>query len=378
MAALKKRFKKLNTHANEAQIEYDWIRPILQDLGHTFEVQASLKVPGSTQRPDYIFYASEEQQQANRNKELDDQAASHGAIAVGDAKQWDQPLDQTRKRTGDSASLSNKNPSFQIFFYMLHSKLPWGILTNGRKWRLYHESTAYKLEVYYEIDLVDLLEMENAGKFLYFYAFFRRAAFDSGHPLALESILAASIESAQKVREDLSIQVYDALRWIAQGFFDYPQNKLEPTPETCRIVYENSLILLYRMLFILYAESRNLLPIEKGSPYRQHYSLRAISETLWEYKVLFPFSGIIWAQLKTLFTSIDKGNTSLDISTFDGGLFDPDKGHFLELPICLSTSLPRDCACCVPGDAWPISAAIAGCAPIMPQRCAATCAPTQR
>jgi type I restriction-modification system DNA methylase subunit len=340
MATLKKRFKKLNTQANEAQIEHEWIRPILEELGHTFKVQVSLRVPGSTQRPDYVFYTSAEQQ-AQHGNELDDTAAQHGAIAVGDAKQWDQPLDQMPKKSGDSASFSNKNPSFQIFFYMLHSKLPWGILTNGRKWRLYHESTAYKLEVYYEVDLVDLLEAEDVSKFLYFYAFFRRPAFDKGHPLALESILAASVESAQKIREDLSVQVYDALRFIAQGFLDYPQNKLTPTPATCRLIYENSLILLYRMLFILYAESRNLLPIE-GGPYREYYSLRAISEQLRkDNKPLFSFSDIIWAQLKTLFISIDKGNTTLDINTFDGGLFDPDKVSFLEQYVVGDKSLAQ-------------------------------------
>lgn len=213
------RFAPSASSANEAQTESDWIRPVLEALGQTFEVQARLHMPGPTsaQHPDYVFFASEEHLLAARGHELDDRAIQQGALAVGDAKQWDVPLDQMRK--GASDSFSNKNPSFQIFFYMLHSKLPWGILTNGRKWRLYHESSAYKLEVYYEVDLPELLASADVERFLYFYAFFRRAAFTPGHPLALQEMLAASTRSAQKIREDLREQVYDTLKYVAQSFF---------------------------------------------------------------------------------------------------------------------------------------------------------------
>jgi type I restriction-modification system DNA methylase subunit len=336
MAALQERYRAFSrsaSAANEAQTESDWIRPVLTALGHTFEVQATLKMPGqaSAQHPDYVFYASEELRQANRGRELDDRSAHYGALAVGDAKPWDMPLDQMRK--GASASLSNRNPSFQIFFYMLQSKLPWGILTNGRRWRLYHEATAYKLDVYYEVDLPDLLASKDVERFLYFYAFFRRMALQTDHPLALDSLLRASVKSAQDLREDLREQVYDALRAVAQGFFSYPANGLAHTPETCQLVYENSLILLYRLLFILYAESRDLLPTENPA-YESRYSFRAIAnqvrQALGEKAVLLSSSGILWAQLQTLFHCIDLGEELLGISTFHGGLFDSQKHAFLE------------------------------------------------
>src|SRR5438874_1056134 len=79
--------------------------------------------------------------------------------------------------------------------------------------------TAHKLEVFYEVDLPELLQAD-VDAFLYFYAFFRRAAFDPG-PLSLDTILAASAEKAQEVSDSLRQQVYDALRYVAQGFLDY-------------------------------------------------------------------------------------------------------------------------------------------------------------
>lgn len=336
LATLQERYRLFASSAsaaNEAQTESDWIRPVLETLGHTFEAQARLRMPGPTsaQHPDYVFYTSEEQRLANRGRALDDRAGLSGALAVGDAKQWDVPLDQMRKGAGDS--FSNKNPSFQIFFYMLHSRLPWGILTNGRKWRLYHEATAYKLEIYYEVDLPELLAGQDIGDFLYFYAFFRRAAFVPDHALALEEMLRASVRSAQEVRDDLREQVYDALLSVAQGFLRYPANGLTPTRETCQLIYEHSLILLYRLLFIFYAEARDLLPTE-NTAYKKRYSLRTIvqqiRQTLGEPLVLLPASGVIWAQLRTLFRSIDLGEQLLNIGVFNGGLFDPAKHAFLE------------------------------------------------
>src|SRR6266568_8925443 len=40
----------------EAQVEDDFVKPILKRLGHTFEVQPSLETPAGTKAPDYMFY----------------------------------------------------------------------------------------------------------------------------------------------------------------------------------------------------------------------------------------------------------------------------------------------------------------------------------
>lgn len=331
MESLKQRFSAFSpTDAtNEAQTEQEWIRPVLQELGHSFEVQAPLRVPGNkVQHPDYVFYRDEAQRLANRNRIIDEDAGQQGAFAVGDAKRWERSLDHMgASREGDE---DNRNPAFQIFYYMLHSGLPWGILSNGRRWRLYHEHTAHKLEVFYEVDLPDLLASNDAEKFLYFYAFFRRGAFEPG-PLALEQLLHASADYAQRVGDNLRQQVYDALCDVAQGFLDYPANKLVPTPDSCRLLYGSSLILLYRLLFILYAEARDLLPLQDNRSYRRKYSLEAIKrDAANELKegLLIPTSGVIWQRLKTLFTSIDKGSKPLNVTTFNGGLFDPGQDEY--------------------------------------------------
>jgi hypothetical protein len=233
----------------EAQTEEDLVKPVLRLLGHTFEVQPALTTPDGKNRPDYVLYRTEQDVNANKGKVLNEGLLQSRAFAVADAKYWNRPLDVALKgQKGDP--FDNRNPSFRISFYMRHSGMPWGILTNGRLWRLYHRDTAHKLDRFYEVDLETLVRRDDPALFLYFYAFFRRGAFDPSS-ISTDEILKQSIDYALSIGSQLKSQVFDALRHLAQGFLDYPENKLEPDPETLKQIYDNSLILLYRLLFAL-------------------------------------------------------------------------------------------------------------------------------
>ncbi|MGI9061713.1 MAG: Eco57I restriction-modification methylase domain-containing protein [Ktedonobacteraceae bacterium] len=316
----------------EAQTEDDLVKPVLKRLGHAFEVQASLETPDGTKVPDYIFYRDQHAVVSNKGKKLSE-ALLHGrAFAVGDAKYWDRPLDISLKHvSGDS--FTTKNPSYQISFYMQHSGLDWGILTNGRLWRLYHKDTAHKLDRFYEVNLPELLQKGNVQNFLYFYAFFRRQAFDAGD-LSIEEMRRASADYARGVGDSLKAQVYEALRHVAQGLLDYPPNRLQPEPNTLKAIYDHALIVLYRLLFILYAESRELLPVLENARFRESYSLKSIKKGIQKnldaHKSLLPNTATLWPQLKALFSIINEGSPPLNVATFNGGLFDPERHPFLE------------------------------------------------
>jgi hypothetical protein len=143
------------------------------------------------------------------------------------------------------------------------------------------------------------------------------------------------------VGESLRAQVYDALKHLAQGFLNYPSNwagtgaaPLRPEPATLKQIYDGSLIVLYRLLFILYAEARELLPLRASATYRETYSLDALKRDIARRKtagaVLLPTTARLWAQLKELFGHINAGSPPLQVATFNGGLFDPAKHPFLE------------------------------------------------
>ncbi len=318
--------------SNEAQTERDLVQPILAALGHTFEVQAALRTPDGTKKPDYVFYRDRAALDANKDAVLTEARLQSGGLAVGDAKYWDRPLDVTIKATGGDP-FTNKNPSYQIAFYIQHSGLAWGILTNGRLWRLYHRDSAHKLDRFYEVDLPALLADSDPARFLYFAAFFGRDAFEDG-PLGAAALLKESADYAQGVGNTLKAQVYEALRHLAQGFLDYPGNRLDAVdPATRKAIYDNALIVLYRLLFILYAEARDLLPARQGGMYRDTYSLHAITRDIAAGtrldRRLLPGTATLWPRLAALFDIIDAGSPPLGVATFNGGLFDPDRHPFL-------------------------------------------------
>src|SRR5262249_40359237 len=88
------------------------------------------------------------------------------------------------------------------------------------------------------------------------------------------------------------------------------------------------------LLFILYAEDRNLLPAQERGMYRDTYSLyaikRAVAGDLKSGRRLLPTSARLWPQLQDLFRIIDQGSPPLRVATFNGGLFDPARHPFLE------------------------------------------------
>jgi hypothetical protein len=93
---------------NEAQAERDLVRPVLEALGHTFEVQPALKTPGGTKKPDYVFYRDLAALNANKKRTLDEGLLQGKAFAVGDAKEWDRPLDRHGTYSEDSCRSSRR------------------------------------------------------------------------------------------------------------------------------------------------------------------------------------------------------------------------------------------------------------------------------
>ena len=93
--------------------------------------------------------------------------------------------------------------------------MKWGILTDGRYWRLYERSTS-KDNTFYAVDLESLLRYGEVEDFYYFYLFFRREAFAPAG--WLERILSGSVDYAESLSDQLEDEVYNALELIAQGF----------------------------------------------------------------------------------------------------------------------------------------------------------------
>jgi len=260
-------------------------------------------------------------------------------VGLLEAKQWDatftERFDERRPY---------RNASHQTKHYLEHtpSAIQWGVLTNGRKWRLYGTND-YETQTYYEVDLPELLERGELESFKYFYVFFRPAAFrESAGTAFLDEVWSESETASQQLGEDLQDNVFTALRVLGRGFLETNDLEIDPDDEAALDeLKDQSLVLLYRLMFVLYAESRRLIhPEDRAAQeeYDQNFSLDElrleIHEEIGEVDEGFEtefseYSTTMWSRLEDLFRLIDEGEEDLGIPPYNGGLFDHEAHEFL-------------------------------------------------
>jgi type I restriction-modification system DNA methylase subunit len=317
----------------ESQIEKRFFRSIFEKLGFEYEVQEDVDSGGEV--PDYALFRDRED--LDKAHELKATNAFYSkALAVGEVKRWDRELD----RFGQDRQDKKNNPTVQICLYLLETRSNWGILSNGRKWRLYHKDRP--LNTFYEVDLVALLEDGDIEGFRYFYYFFRKDAFllSQNRIAFLDFVLNQSEDYARAVGESLKENVYKSLRTLAEGFFEWKENGLSITnQEDLQLVQQNVMRLVYRLLFILFAEGKGLL--SDTSYLESDYSLYGLKHEVARKKdsgqPILPTGSSYWTRLGDLFRLIDLGSAESGIPRnqffvppYDGGLFDKLKNAFLE------------------------------------------------
>ena len=126
----------------------------------------------------------------------------------------------------------------------------------------------------------------------------------------------------------------NVLRYICNGFIaDTPRTGAAYTEDERREVFESSVKLLYRCLFLFYAEARGLLPSEDR--HREIYAPHSI-ETLclearkFRWNERDDTSGYdLWQQLKGLVQAVNEGDRSYGVMGYNGGLFDDEEERFL-------------------------------------------------
>jgi len=314
---------------SESQLEDRLFRSLFAVILPSYEVQGATK---SREFPDYAFFPDREACDRAQERK-DSESFFKGAFAVGEVKRWDAELD----RFGRDRQDKRRNPSFQIWLYLHETEPAWGILSNGQKWRLYRQERP--LDVYYEVDLASILEERDLEAFRYFYYFFRQEAFlpNERGEVFLDEVLRGSANYAREIGDNLKENVYRAMKKVAEGFISWRENDLDPNdPETRARVQRNTMILLYRFLFLLYAEGKELLDL-RDEVYASSYSFDRIKKEVATRldgpaaQGFLPIKRSLWSDLSDLFRLIDQGSENLGIDhlisvpAYNGGLFDPEK-----------------------------------------------------
>jgi hypothetical protein len=215
--------------------------------------------------------------------------------------------------------------------------LHWGIITNGRRWRLCHAVAAAPYEVFLEIDLDRLLQKNDLSEFLLFYLFFGQQAFTTiqskdtnAQQIGLDRYLEESEKRIEAIQRYLRSQVEPILQSLCLGFVQ-DEAAGSYTRETLDEIYRNAIFLLYRILFLFYAEARELLPTQ-GVNYQRIGLAGIVEDTrLYQREGIHssdPFS--LWKRLTHLFVVVDDGDESVGVRPYNGGLFSDREKPYLK------------------------------------------------
>lgn len=324
------------TGPNEATTESDLVWPVLEALGWSdYLTQQNLSEKGRVDVPDGLLFIDAEAK-AKANSHAEEWKRFEFGAAVVESKRWGRALDRAEGRKG----ADRDTPSTQLLRYLrriddyTRGALRWGILTNGARWRLYYAGARSTIDEYLELDLTrimgldgDLLDSgitdEERDHWLrVFAALFSRSAFERAAPDAPNFLERARKDAAfyeERVAKSLSDLVFNRL---------YPTlgkavAKAAPVDAPLDDIRQATLILLYRLLFILYAEDRGLLPVRDAR--YDDYALRVarldVGRRKDEGDTFSSVASNYWSRFASLSEMIDKGDPSVGLPPYNGGLF---------------------------------------------------------
>ena len=315
---------------NEAVTEQKLIRPILELLGWV----DYLPQQGASRNediPDHLLFEdADSAKRAAEKKTPGDRFRD--AMAVEESKRFGFALD-ARDQDGKTKT---GTPHGQILRYLAtaeivsDSRIRWGILTNGGVWRLYDYRARPRASGYFEADLPEMLKPGNEDRLRLFHLLFRRDSFTlrkGATTTFLAHALAEGKRYEEQVAKDLSGVVFES------AFPKLVEALADATGENLPRVRQSALIFLYRLLFVLYAEDRNLLPVNdlRYDDYGVRKRVRDdIARRMADGDVFSAVASNYYDRLVNLFKIIDKGDPSIGLPPYNGGLFASDAAPLLE------------------------------------------------
>jgi len=231
-------------------------------------------------------------------------------------------------------------PAAKFDRLLRNCRVPIGLLTNRRAFRLFYaphgESTG---TITFPID-----DMATVGGRPILDAFLMLLSATRFFGVAKEHQLPSLLEESRKrqanVTNELAEQVFEALAILLDGFqaaaerdgWEHLNEALEREEDH---LYGGLLTVLLRLVFLLYAEDRDLLPVENEF-YADNLSILGLFDELQEDHGAYPDSMSrrfgAWSRLVSLFRTVYLGakHGELDLPPRQGQLFDPGEYPFLE------------------------------------------------
>ncbi len=237
------------------------------------------------------------------------------------------------------AGRGTMSPHALVQDYLNRTDHLWGIVTNGLTLRLLRDSTVFTRPAYIEFDLHQLMQGEHLDEFILFYRLAHRTRLPrtlaDAPQCLLERYHQQAIEQGGRIRDGLRDAVEQAILTFANGFLRHPANTafvqaLANQHLSAEAFYQQLLRLIYRLLFLMVSEERNLLASRKpqhavaAEIYRSHYSIMRLRQLV-DVPSAYTRHSDLWHGLRVVFRCLqdEKFGPLLALPALNGELFAP-------------------------------------------------------
>ncbi|EJF10768.1 DNA methyltransferase [Pontibacter sp. BAB1700] len=261
-------------------------------------------------------------------------------------------LDQRRETGGPRLS-----PHALAQEYINSTEHVYALVCNGRYLRLLRDATRLVRLSYLEFDLEKMMEEELYADFAALFRLLHATRMPKQSDQATESFIEyyhqESLASGSRIREKLSIAVENSIKELANGFLKHPDNKAIVKNETIvdgdttvytDVVLNGKLLtpadyylyqlrLIYRLLFLIVTEERNLVYPDtkdeelqrKRNIYYDFYSIERLRKLAAKAHYVDGRKHDLWEGLNSTFLLFEKSHfgEKLGIKPLGSGLFSP-------------------------------------------------------
>lgn len=216
---------------------------------------------------------------------------------------------------GMQRGAKNAAPSYRAIAELKNT--PWVILTDGVTWRLYTSRVSASTTNYFEISL----DVKKEIVLRYLSVIFGAASYvEKGDKAPIDTMFDDGRNYVQELEDNLRDRILKrdgVFVDLVKGILDHDMKRLYANDDL-RDAKEVALKIMYRIWFLLYAESRDLLPVkdERYVP----LSLTALRSKMDEMEAN-PDDDSCWRSVLGLFKGVRSGSPRHNLPQYSGGLF---------------------------------------------------------
>ncbi|MCB0934640.1 MAG: SAM-dependent DNA methyltransferase, partial [Mycobacterium sp.] len=299
-----------------------WVETVLRDVAGWSESLSWGQVPGV------------QAQSPNRLVTVTADAALNGPDGIGALVYLVDPVDSLRETPND---LWAATPVDRMEALLRENNIQIGIVTDGRWWGLVcarpGSMTASGI-----VDALTWIE-EPRTRDAFLAVIGRQYIIGGDSAERLPVLFEESVAAAEEITEALGAQVRRAVELLIQSFSESAaearrRGQPDPLPADTHQIYEAAVTIMMRVVFLLFAEERGLLPT--GELFEQGYGIageldRLQAREAQESEEALDSTFLTWHRLLATSQAIFRGATfeSMRMPAYGGSLFDPARFAFL-------------------------------------------------